>query len=119
MNRENKINGEHILDLAIEYARKSGEGQLKVCSMVSEQVKVMGAKKVEEELVRKIKECKTIWTLEEGDTCFIIKETGEVIETIYIDNKYFRNVRRMGNLKLTYQEAHKEVVDRMRGHFEV
>lgn len=98
-------NNEHLLQLAMEYSRVSGEGQMKVCSKICEWAKTLDIGEIEELLKRMIKTYKTVWNLHNEERCYIIKENGEIIETRYEDNEYFRNVRVYGNLAVTYKQA--------------
>ena len=103
-----------ILDLAREYTRISGDGQMKVMLMVCEWSKVMSMEAIERRLRHMINDHQSVWTLQEGNRSCIIKETGEIIETEYKDNEYFKAVRDMGNLTLTKEEAEELVIERKR-----
>lgn len=105
---------QNILKLALEYAKVSGEGQMQVCSKVCEWTKTMTITEIEQRLKRMIKTYKTVWNLHNGDQCYIIKENGDIIETRFEDNDYFRNVRVYGNLAVTYKQAQKVLEQRKR-----
>lgn len=102
-----------ILDLALQYVKVSGEGQMKVLLMVCEWAKVMHPEAIARKLEHMIENYDTIWKIEVGRTCYTIKETGDIVETTYLDNEYFRKVRKMGNLTLTKKEAEERVEERM------
>lgn len=98
---------QHILELALEYAKVSNQGQMQVCSKVCEWTKTMSIAEIEQRLKRMIKTYKSVWNLHTGDRCYIIKENGKIIETRFDDNDYFRGVRVYGNLAVSQKQAEK------------
>lgn len=101
-----------VFELAREYAHKSRCGRINVFIQMSEWAKTMTVQEIEDKLQGMSDSVRTVWTLKEPEVCYIIKETGEIIETTYIDNDYFHAVRKMGNLAVTRERAERIVAER-------
>lgn len=101
---------QELLELAKEYGRISSVGQIRALTLLIEMssLPVKEVKRVFQELIQNTH---TVWTLKEGDECYIIKETGDIIKVGYLDNDYFHKVRNMGNLTLTRKEAIERVMN--------